>query len=332
VKPLVTIAGPRDAGPGERQLMMERAGAVFAQFEVEDPVRIDVPARGTDSTEDSALRHGLEPLVPALQSGSLFEDRSGVLIADAQNLLKGEAELVAELIAHLAGDTVVVVFTSLGAIPSPLGKTLKPLAEAITVTKLRERDAGEWLAAAARSRGLKVHSDGAAALLQHFGSDTAALGQALDQLAAAGEEATADSVTLRFRARPDEPMWHYADAVASGDVAMALRRLADFLTHGHPLQLLAFLEGEIRRRALAAAAPDIATYAEWAGGTPDSYPVQKAWRRRSEAHESDIARALDALSRADLLLKTAPEATHRITLERLTVALCRWVGRARRAS
>jgi DNA polymerase III delta subunit len=332
VKPLVTIAGPRDAGPGERQLMMERAGVVFAQFDITDPVRIDVPGRGADSVEDSSLRHGLEPLVPALQSGSLFGDRSGVLIADAQNFLKGEAELVSELISHLADDSVVVVFASLGAIPAPLGKTLKPLAESITVAKLRERDAGEWLAAAARSRGIKVHSDGAAALLQHFGSDTAALGQALDQLAAAGEEATADSVTVRFRGRPDEPMWHYADAVSSGDVAMALRRLADFLAHGHPLQLLAFMEGEVRRRSLAAAAPDIATYAEWAGGTPDSYPVQKAWRRRSEAHESDIARALDALSRADLLLKTAPEATHRITLERLTVALCRWVGRARRAS
>ncbi len=124
-------------------------------------------------------------------------------------------------------------------------------------------------------------------------------------------------------------MWHYADAVAAGDVAEALRRLSDFLTHGHPLQLLAFTEGEVRRRSLAAAAPDLATYAEWVGSSPEAFPVRKAWQRRSEATESDLARALDALSRADVLMKTAPDATHRITLERLTVALCRWVGRSR---
>ncbi len=332
MKSLVTIVGPRDAGPGERQLLMDRAAAVFAEFEIEDPVRIDVPGRGTDSADDSSFRQGLEPLVPALQSGSLFGDRSGVFIADTQNLLKGEAELVSELVSHLGDDSVVVVFGSLGAIPAPLGKTLKPVAESISIKKMRERDAGEWLAIAAKTRGVKVDSAGAAGLLQHFGSDTAALGQALDQLAAGGQEATAEAVTSRFRARPDEPMWHYADAVAAGDVATALRRLADFLVHGHPLQLLAFVEGEVRRRALAAAAPDLATYAEWVDGAPDSYPVQKAWRRRSDSQESDLARALDALSRADVLMKTAPEATHRITLERLTVALCRWVGRGRRAS
>ena len=329
MKPIVTVTGPRDAGPGERELMLDRAAAAFEQFGVADPLRIDVPGRGTESSEDHALRHGLESLVPALQSGSLFGDRSGVLIVDAHHLLKGEAEVVAELVGHLDGDAVVVVFVSAGAMPAVLTKALKPMAEAISVKKMRERDAGDFLTAAARSRGVKVHSDGAAALLQHFGSDTAAIGQALDQLAAAGEEATADAVEKRFRARPDEPMWHYADAVADGDIGTALRRLSDFLAHGHPLQLLAFTEGEVRRRSLAAAAPDVATYAEWVGSTPDAFPVQKAWRRRSDSSESDLGRALDALSRADVLMKTAPEATHRITMERLTVALCRWVGRNR---
>ena len=332
MKPIVTITGPRDAGPGERELMLDRAAAVFEQFDISEPLRIDVPGRGTEGSDEHALRHGLESLVPALQSGSLFGDRSGVLVADANQLLKGEAEVVAELIGHLDGDAVVVVFTSAGAMPSVLTKALKPIAEAISIKKMRERDAGDFLTAAAKSRGVKVHGDGAAAMLQHFGSDTAAISRALDQLAAAEEEVTAETVSNRFRSRPDEPMWHYADAVADGDVGTALRRLSDFLTHGHPLQLLAFTEGEVRRRSLAAAAPDVATYAEWVGSSPDAFPVQKAWRRRSDSSESDLGRALDALSRADVLMKTAPEVTHRITLERLTVALCRWVGRNRARS
>jgi hypothetical protein len=36
---------------------------------------------------------------------------------------------------------------------------------------------------------------------------------------------------------------------------------------------------------------------------------------------------LRRLALADLQIKTAPEPTHRVTLERLTVAMCRWLGR-----
>ena len=120
-------------------------------------------------------------------------------------------------------------------------------------------------------------------------------------------------------------MWHYADAISAGDTATALRRLSDFLVHGHPLQLLGYLMYELRRRCLAAAAPDIETFAEWVGSKPDHYPVKKAWQARSKASEANLARAVDALARADLQLKTVPEAAHRAMLERLTVAMCRWM-------
>jgi DNA polymerase III delta subunit len=133
-------------------------------------------------------------------------------------------------------------------------------------------------------------------------------------------------VAARYRNRPDEPMWHYADALGEGDTSAALRRLADFLTHGHPLQLLAFLEGDLRRRALALAAPDIATFAEWIGQSASQFPVQKAWKARGRTSPELLHRALDALARADLQIKSMPEATHRLTLERLTVALCLWYG------
>jgi DNA polymerase III delta subunit len=125
-------------------------------------------------------------------------------------------------------------------------------------------------------------------------------------------------------------MWHYSDAVAAGDTGEALRRLADFLTHGHPLQLLAFLLADLRRRSLAATAPEIETLAEWLGSSPDHYPVRKAWNQREVSSDDELRRALDALSRADIELKTAPESSHRVTMERLTVALTRWYGGGRR--
>lgn len=309
--------------------MLDRAHRIFAEASLSDVVRVDVPGRGASvaTDEPSTVRGEIEPVIPALQSGSLFGDRTGVLVVDAQNLLKAEAGVVADLVNAADPAAVLAVFVTAGSVPAPLAGALKENAEKVAVKKMRERDAAGWLAEAARERKLKLHGDAAAALVQRFGSDVAALGQALDQLAGAGgTEIGVDDVSSRFQNRPDEPMWHYTDAVAAGDVGTALRRLADFLTHNHPLILLSFLESELRRRSLAAAAPDIGTYASWVGSKVDSYPVKKAWRQRSQASDSELRRALQAIARADLTMKTEPEATHRVTLERLTVALCRWIG------
>ena len=119
-------------------------------------------------------------------------------------------------------------------------------------------------------------------------------------------------------------MWLYADAVSSGNVGEALRRLTDYLTHSHPLQLLAYLENDLKRRALAAAAPDLNTFADWSHSSPDHFPTKKAWNARGRTSDSELRRALDAISRADQHLKSAPEETHQLTMERLTVALSRW--------
>jgi DNA polymerase III delta subunit len=320
---ILAVVGPRDAGPGERQEMLEQARAHLA--DADSFVRVDVPGKGTASEEDTGgtLRTDLEAVVPALQSGSLFGGREAVMVVDAQNLLKAEAEIIAELLVDLP-DGLQVAFTSTGAMPAPLSRALKEAGEVVTVKKLRERDAGQWLASELKRRRLKLPGEAQQALIHRFGSDLAALTGALDQLELADELPSADELIERFRTRPDEPVWLYADAVSAGDVGQALRRLTDFLTHSHPLVLLAYLENDLRRRAMAAAAPDLATFAEWSGTTPDHYPTKKAWGVRGRTSDSELRRALDAISRADQHLKSAPEDTHQLTMERLTVALCRW--------
>lgn len=322
----VVITAPRDAGPGERALMFARAEEVFSDAGITDHERIDVPGRGTEGS-DAQLRDAVQPIVPALQSGSLFGGSSGVLVVDTQLLLKGEAEVVAELIALADPDAVTAVFLTAGAIPAPLAKKLKERGESISIKKMRERDAARWLGEEAKARGLRLEPDAVAILVRHFGSDVAALGQALDQLVVEGPAITAEVVEGRYVNRPDEPMWLLADAINDGKEGEALRRLSDFLEHGHPLVVLSFLEGEVKKRSLAAVAPDVDTYAGWVGAAPSSFPVRKVWERRSRTRATSLRRSLDALSRADLQIKTAPEETHRVTLERLTVAMCRWLGR-----
>ena len=319
---VLAIVGPRDAGPGERQEMLERGHAHLA--EAESLVRVDVPAKGSGSDDgEGAMRTDLEAVVPALQSGSLFGGQEAVLLVDAQSLLKAEAEIIAELLADLPSGLEVAI-TAAGSLPGPLSRVVKAVGEIETIKKFRERDAGQWLGAELKRRKLRLPAEAQAALIQRFGSDLAALAGALDQLELADEMPSAEELIERFRTRPDEPVWLFADAVSAGDVGQALRRLTDFLTHSHPLVLLAYLENDLKRRALAAAAPDIATFAEWSGTKPDHYPTKKAWNLRTRTSDSELRRALDAISRADQHLKSAPEDTHRLTMERLTVALCRW--------
>jgi len=324
--PFFAILGPRDAGPGERDRMLEAAAKALEESGVDDHVRIDVPGRGAGEAGDGNLREPVHLVVPALQSGSLFGGGGGVLVVDAENLQKAEAEVIAELVAAADADHVTGVFVAAGSIPAPLGKLLKERGSAISIKKMRERDASDWLGSAARERGIRLDSDGVEALLHRFGSDVASLGRVLDQLAVSGEDVTAEEVRDRFRNRPDEPMWYYADAISAGDEGEALRRLEDFLEHEHPLVLLAFLEGEVRKRSLAAVAPDVETYASWVGSQPSAFPVRKIWGRRQRTNGTDLRRSLGALARADVVLKTSPEPVHRVTLERLTVALCRWLG------
>jgi DNA polymerase III delta subunit len=326
VKRFHAVQGPHEAGPGERHEMLERARRILAE-EGADPVdRFDIPGRGAGEEGSGALRGEVERVVPALQSGSLFGGRVGVLVVDAQNLLKHEAAAVAELASAVDPDSVTLVLVGAGSFPAPLSAVVRQEGQLHAVKAIRERDAAAMLVTMARERRIRLEPGASAALLQRFGTDVGALARALDQLTALSGPVTSETVVERFRNRPDEPLWLYVDAVSAGDVGAGLRRLSDFLTHGHPLALLAAVETDLRRKALAAAAPSQEVLEGWLGARPNHYPVTKAWRSRGAVSDGDLHAALQAVARTDIALKSAPEPTHRITLERLTVALARWYG------
>ena len=319
------VLGPREAGPSERDQMVAAASELLAADAVEEPTRIDVPAKGTASDDSSGMREPVAGIVPALQSGSLFGGTTGVMVVDAQALLKAEVDTIAELLAASDPASSSVVFVTSGTLPAPIKKALT--GETVSVKAITERDAAAWLTSEAKARSMKIDQEARTELLHRFGSDTAAMGRALDQLAVSGADVTAEDVHARFTNRPDEPMWFLGDAIMAGDQGEALRRLSDFLQHQHPLILLSYLEGEVRKRSLAAVAPDYDTFAAWAGANPNSYATKKIWQSRTRANGEALANSVRAIAKADLALKTQPEPTHRVTLERLTVAMSRWMSR-----
>lgn len=329
MKSVIHVYGPPSAGPGERKEMQERAQAFLNQASVTEKIRIDVPQRGSDGeAETGALRAELGPLIPALQSGSLFGDRVGVEVVDAQWIQSSEADVLSDLLSAADPAAVTVVFVSAGALPARLSKAIKPFSEVHKVERFNAGRTREWLKAAVRERGAALNADAMDALIERFGTDVGSMGQALDQLVGSQEPVTGKLIRDRFKNRPDEGMWLYTDAIAAGRVGEALRHLQALLIHSHPLALVAYLEGELRKRAYASAAPSLEEFGEWLGGRVD-WRVEKAWKARGKASDSDLHRSLSALSRADRLLKSAPEETHRLTMERLTIALCRWWGGGR---
>lgn len=320
---LLIVAGPSSPGPGERDQMLDLSASHLAKNGVAraDLVRIDVPGRGAGEEGDGVLRSELEPMIPLLQSGSLFGDVIGLELVDAQNLQKAEVETLVQLLEGADLATLEVVLVYGGAVPKPIrdlgGQTL-------AVKKMWERQASQWLEKEIAGRGLTLEDGAMEALLKRFGTDTASMGQALDQLEETPGRITAELIMDRFKNRPDEPTWNITDAIEKGDVATALRRLSDFLVHGHPLVYLAALETDLKKRALAATAPDQDTLKSWVGGSDRQ--IARLWNQRGKVRESSLRRAQQALVRADRVVKTHPDDVHRVTLERLTVAFCRWYG------
>ncbi|HUO47118.1 MAG TPA: hypothetical protein VM470_09855 [Acidimicrobiia bacterium] len=330
------LSVPSNAGPGERQDAFERARGFLSEAGVtpDRVIRLDVPSRrGSDQEEtepEGTLRPDLEGLVPMLQSGSLFGEKEGAMVVEAQNINAAEGALLAELLAQADPELVSIVLISFGALPTALSKTVKATGETVTIRKMWERQAGEWLDSELRHRELNLEAGAGEALLQRFGTDTASLSGALDQLEEHRGKITKELVLDRFRNRPDEPLSHYLDAVAAGNVGDSLRRLGDFLTHGHPLTLLATIENDLKRRSLASVAPDEDSLRKMLGARSDDRRVARLWRERGRINDSSLRRAVDALVRAERVMKSQPEELHRVTLERLTVAMCRWVGTRRR--
>jgi len=301
--------------------MLEIANTHLAERGVppEQVVRIDVPGRGAGEAGEGAIRAELEPMIPFLQSGSLFGGSQGLEVVDAQNLQKVEVEALISMLETADLDVIEVVMLYAGAVP----KAVRDLGgETMPVKKMWERQAQQWLEAEVKSRDIDLDKSATQAIMKRFATDTASMGKALDQLEGSSGRITAESIMNRFKNRPDEPTWHITDAISTGDVATALRRLSDFLVHGHPLVYLAALETDLKKRALAATAPDQETLRQWVGGSDRQ--ISRLWSQRGRVRESALRRAQQALVRADRVIKTHPEEVHRVTLERLTVAFCRW--------
>ncbi|HEY5889557.1 MAG TPA: hypothetical protein VIW94_02500, partial [Acidimicrobiia bacterium] len=145
--PILLVTAPSNVGPGERKQMLDAARAFFVKggVEISEVVRIDVPGRGAGEAGDGLLRGELESMVPLLQSGSLFGEASGLELVDAQNLQVAEIDIFDELVRSADLTSVHVVALVAGSPGKKLASTFADLGSKVSISKMWERQAGEWL-------------------------------------------------------------------------------------------------------------------------------------------------------------------------------------------
>ncbi len=257
-------------GPGEREeaLSAGRRHLRKTGVEVDQIVRVDVPpTRGGGGAslgapeQQGVFRSELSGIVPLLQSSSLFGQKQGVLLVDANFLLAAEAKALADLLSTIDPSAVAVAMVAQRRLPAPLPALIKKTGKVQSVRPLWENQVHGWLNGQIKSKGLRMGYEARSALVQRFGTDRAALERALQQLQGENRPITAGMIMERFRNRPDQPVFRILDEIVAGNRSAGLRRLGDYLANarpsdGRPYILLGTLESDLRLRLLASGASD----------------------------------------------------------------------------
>ena len=257
-------------GPGEREEALAAARRHLRRAGVESGqiVRIDVPSsRGGGAVppggpeQHGAFRADLVGIVPLLQSSSLFGQKQGLLLVDANFLLAAEWRALVELLPTIDPSAVAVAVVAQRSLPAALSKKIKEIGKVETMRPLWESQIHGWLIGQIKDKGLRMSYQARTALVQRFGTDRSALRRALEQLQGENRPINAEMIVERFRNRPDQPVFRILDEIVAGNAGAALRRLGDYLanarsSHGRPHILLGALESDLRLRLKASQARD----------------------------------------------------------------------------
>lgn len=247
----------------------------------------------------------------ALTSPSLFSTSSALVVTDLQDLADvGQGELLAYA-AQPSTDTAVVLVHGGGQKGKGLLDKLRAQAAVREVkheAPKYERDHARWVATELRDHGARIDEQAATLLVASVGQDLRALAGAADQLAASiekGEEVSVEVVRRYFGGRADVRGYEIADAAIDGRIAVALEqaRWAEMAKVAPVLVTSALASGLRSLARLADAPPGLAQgdLARHVGVPPFKLKVMR--RQLNQWDGSGLAKALDAVARADLDVK-----------------------------
>lgn len=284
-------------------------------------------------------QYSIAPLVDAAQTPPMLTDRRVVVGHHLARFSTGDS--VEPLVAYLDNPldtTHLILVWSRGpalnkrtaGLPKKLTEQLKKLKVEVTKTDVGNREADAYIDTTLRDAGLQLDRTARRTLGEHLGDDVNRLGGIVAALVSThGTEAKlgVDDVTPYLGGAGDVPPWELTDAIASGDIPMALRT-ARRMMHGgerHPLAILSTLTTHYQRMASLDGAPvggekDAAAFLGIRGST---YPVKKAMQQARRMGPDNVKRAWGLIAEADIDLRGGTAAEPGQVLEVLIARLSR---------
>jgi DNA polymerase-3 subunit delta len=340
----VTGSDPVLQGEALEQLVAELVGDDDRTLAVEELTVLGRAAAGEGESDAPTGGEGRAELVAAAinaaQSPPFMTARRVVVLREAGNLAKQDADPLVEYLADPMDTTALVLVAGGGRLPKSLADALKA-AKAVQVGPANERTA-DVLAQHLEDAGIEIRPEAAKLVASHLGENAGRVPQLVELLASAfGADTTLDVADVEpYLGDPGSvPGYLLTNAIETGDIAGALDTLRRMLTATgsgqprpmHPLQVVGMLHSyyrrvsrlddpEVRSPRDAVAALD---------GRVKEYPARKALDAARALGPQGVREAYDYLFAADLDLKGARAIPEDAVMEVLVARLAALSSRAR---
>ena len=251
-----------------------------------------------------------------------------LIVKRAKRLVEGsQAEALVGYLKDPSPQTVLVM--ELESSPDGRRKAWKEIEKQVVVVQCdppKDWEVEEWVAGQARIRKLPLDADAVRYLAKEFGSDLRRQLGELEKISlyAGGEKLDGQELASLLGRGKAQSIFKFTDAVASRQVAVALKQLGRLLDEGEPaLRILALLDRVLGQLLLAK---------EFGAGRGRSSQLMKVLRVPPRAadnialwsdryRERDLLDAIEGLARCDRQLKSSGTPS-RLILEGFVLSVC----------
>ena len=278
-------------------------GETFLAEEAIDKLRAEHHVDPLSELSFDAATEAAE-ILGALQTSSLLGGIRLVIVRDAQDLKKEEAQALAAYLEAPSPDSVLVLVAE-GR--TKLDAAVKQHGAIVTLEIPKGRRLAAWVRERASDHKLKVDDRGAWSLIDCVGTELRDLDAALSQLATslgAGAKVGAAEVRRAFPRLADERIYAFTDAVGDRKLSDAMTTLRRLLDQGdEPLVLFGSLNAHVKRMLRARRYAERGSRAVGEALGLPGWRAERLARQARSYREDELVAAVATLAQTDVEMK-----------------------------
>lgn len=244
-----------------------------------------------------------------LATPSLWGEERALLVSACQSLTEvGAREIAAYVEAPVPDALLVMTIVSRAKQGPPLAKKVAAAGGLVRQVTVARKELTGWIVERGAVRGVKLSGPAAAALIATIGEDTAALDQAVEQLAGAfaGKPIGPSEVRAQFVGLGEQRVWDLCDHALAGRLSPALVTLRGLLeAREDPLLILGGIASRVRDLLRVRDLPERMPPAEAArvSGVRFEWQIRRYREQASRFTREELTRLMERIADADRALK-----------------------------